>query len=55
MDGKTEINPQFTPDYIYAGRALPETKEKGIEYILDADVWQGEEGTYPAFNYEQLP
>jgi (E)-4-hydroxy-3-methylbut-2-enyl-diphosphate synthase len=55
MDGKTEINPQFTPDYIYAGRALPETKEKGVEYILDADVWQGEEGTYPAFNYEQLP
>lgn len=55
MDGNTETNPQFTPDYIYAGRSIPEIKEAGVEYILDADVWEGEEGTYPAFNYEQLP
>ncbi len=55
MDGKTEVYPQFTPDYIYAGRSLPEVKEAGVEYILDADVWKGKEGTYPAFNYEQLP
>ena len=40
MDGKTEVNPQFTPDYIYAGRALPEQREEGVEYILDADVWK---------------
>lgn len=46
---------QFTPDYIYAGRQLPEVREVGAEYILDADVWQGEEGTYPAFNHQQLP
>ena len=32
MDGKTEVNPQFTPDYIYAGRALPEQRETGVEY-----------------------
>ena len=55
MDGKTEVNPQFTPDYIYAGRALPEQREEGVEYILDADVWQGEAGTWPAFNHAQLP
>ena len=55
MDGKTEVNPQFTPDYIYAGRKLPAAREANVEYILDADVWAGEEGTWPAFNYSQLP
>ena len=55
MDGKTEVNPQFTPDYIYAGRELPAIREANVEYILDADVWTGEEGTWPAFNYSQLP
>lgn len=54
MDGKTEVNPQFTPDYIYAGRALPEQREAGVEYILDADVWTGETGTWPAYNHLQL-
>lgn len=55
MDGKTDINLQFTPDYIYAGRSLPKVREEGVAYILDADVWQGEADTYPAFNHEQLP
>ena len=55
MDGKTEVNPQFTPDYIYAGRALPEQREEGVDYILDADVWTGEAGTWPAYNHQQLP
>lgn len=54
MDGRTETNPQFTPDYIYAGRELPEQPEKGMQYILDADVWKGEPDTWPAFNYAQL-
>ena len=55
MDGKNEVNPQFTPDYIYAGRALPEQREEGVDYILDADVWTGEAGTWPAYNHQQLP
>ena len=55
MDGKTEVNLQFTPDYIYAGRALPEQREEGVDYILDADVWTGEAGTWPAYNHQQLP
>ena len=54
MDGRTETNPQFTPDYIYAGRELPEQPEKGMQYILDADVWKEEPDTWPAFNYAQL-
>lgn len=55
MDGRTEANPQFTPDYIYAGRAIPEKAEKEMQYILDADVWEGAINTWPAFNYAQLP
>ena len=55
LDGQTEINPQFTPDYIYAGRELPQGQKEEVDYILDADVWQGEKGTWPAFNYSQLP
>jgi (E)-4-hydroxy-3-methylbut-2-enyl-diphosphate synthase len=53
-DGCKKINPSFPPDYVYAGRALPETIESGMAYILDADVWKGEENTWPAFNDEQL-
>lgn len=55
MDGTTETNPQFTPDYIYAGRELPAVQEQGAAYILDADVWSDQENTWPAFNYAQLP
>ena len=54
MDGKAETHPQFTPDYIYVGKTLPALRE-GTEYILDADSWTGEPGTWPAFNYAQLP
>ena len=53
MDGNMVVNREFTPDYIYAGRTLPENKEE-TQYILDADVWSGETGTWPAFNFEQL-
>lgn len=55
MDGRTEVNPQFTPDYIYAAREIPAQPEPGMQYILDADVWKGEANTWPAFNYVQLP
>lgn len=55
MDERTEVNPQFTPDYIYAAREIPAQPEPGMQYILDADVWKGEANTWPAFNYVQLP
>ena len=55
MDGRTEVNPQFTPDYIYAAREIPAQPEPDMQYILDADVWNGEANTWPAFNYAQLP
>lgn len=55
MDGKTEEDSKLKPDYIYTGRELPKQKESGVEYILDADVWKGEAGTWPAYNHEQMP
>ena len=58
-DTRKEVNPQFRPDYIYAGRSLPEHREAGCAYIVDADCWTGEEGTWPAFmpprNEEEEP
>ena len=29
-------------------------RRTNIGYIVDANIWKGEEGTYPAFNYQQL-
>lgn len=39
------------PDYVYCGRRLPEAGKRidGAGYIVDADCWTGESGTYPAF------
>ena len=37
------------------GEHVPEQRETGVEYILDADVWVGESGTWPAYNHAQLP
>lgn len=55
MDGRSEVDPQFTPDYIYAGRELPiQTETPDMQYIVDADVWTSAANTWPAFNYQQL-
>lgn len=53
MDGKIDVDKDFTPDYIYVGQNLPIEKEKA-EYIVDASHWNGEDHTWPAFNFEQL-
>ena len=55
LDGNMDFNPQFTPDYVYAGRQLPEHPIKGMQYIIDADLWNGQPDTWPAFKSEQLP
>ncbi len=63
LDGNLETEPQFTPDYFYVGRKAPNTSEPNAkegtpahtpEYILDADAWQGDPGTWPAFHHGQL-
>ena len=54
LDGNMAVSEQFKPDYIYCGQHLPETRPSGVGYIVDANVWKGEEGVYPAFNYQQL-
>ena len=50
-------HPDFRPDYVYCGRELSSAadREEGVAYIVDADVWTGEEGTFPAFPYNMLP
>lgn len=54
LDNNLEVNEQFKPDYIYCGQQLPENRRSDIGYIVDANVWDGSEGSYPAFNYQQL-
>lgn len=55
LEGDANYDSQFLPDYVYVGRALPEHPDERLEYILDADCWQGETHTWPAFKADQLP
>lgn len=54
--GEKPANPQFTPDYFYVGRNLPAAAKRteGVGYIVDADAWNGEAGTYPVFTKPHL-
>jgi len=54
LNGNMDVNEQFKPDYVYCGQNLPENRRKDIRYIVDANVWNGEEDTYPAFNTQQI-
>lgn len=50
------LHPQLIPDYLYVGNQAPQpTVGKQLEYIVDADVWEGKPGTYPAFKPDGLP
>ena len=55
LDGSMEFDPQFMPDYVYVGHQLPEQPVKGMQYIVDANIWEGKANTWPAFSSEQLP
>ena len=55
LDGDLTTDPQFAPDYIYTGHQLPADVQEGVQYIVDADVWEGKPGTWPAFKGDQMP
>ena len=54
LDGCLDFDPQFTPDYVYVGRQLPANRPQGPQYIVDADLWQGQADSWPAFKADQL-
>ncbi len=54
LENNMEINEQFKPDYIYCGQNLPDNRRSDIGYIVDANVWNGETGVFPAFNSQQI-
>ena len=54
LEGALNFDPQFTPDYVYVGRHLPEDRPKGVQYIVDADTWTGQPDCWPAFKGDQL-
>lgn len=55
LDGDLTTDPQFAPDYIYTGHQLPADVQEGVQYIVDADVWEGKPNTWPAFKGDQMP
>lgn len=62
LDGNMKFHPQFMPDYVYAGRAVPKQLPEGMECIIDADVWMKkyharkvQSHVWPAFKSDQLP
>ena len=55
LDGQPALHPQFVPDYLYTGRQLPQSHDLRTQYIVDADVWDGTPGSWPAFKADQLP
>ena len=54
LDGQPDFDPQFTPDYVYVGRHLADNRPAGTQYIVDADIWQGQADCWPAFKGDQL-
>ncbi|WP_373759943.1 4-hydroxy-3-methylbut-2-en-1-yl diphosphate synthase [Bacteroides heparinolyticus] len=62
LDGNMDFNPQFIPDYVYTGRAIPVQCPAGMQCIIDADVWMEQHNNgieqsnaWPAFKGDQLP
>lgn len=62
LDGNMDFNPQFIPDYVYTGRAIPVQCPAGMQCIIDADVWMErhnngieQSNAWPAFKGDQLP
>ncbi len=62
LDGNMNFNPQFIPDYVYTGRAIPVQCPAGMQCIIDADVWMEQHNNgieqsnaWPAFKGDQLP
>ena len=49
------FNLDFKPDYVYVGRNLPAERLEDMQYIVDADAWEGLPNTYPAYKKEFLP
>lgn len=54
LDGSRDYGTPV-PDYVYCGRQLPPAGERPAGgYIVDADCWTGEPGTYPAYPADRL-
>ena len=54
LDGTPDFHPQFMPDYVYVGRRQPGHLPDGVQCIVDADLWDGQPGCWPAFKGDQL-
>ena len=48
-------NVDMLPDYLYVGASLPANRDMTQKYIVDFNVWKGEENVYPIFPYNATP
>ncbi len=55
LRGQQQFSLSSTPDYAYIGKGTPDGKHPDVQYIVDADVWTGQTGTWPAYSREHLP
>lgn len=62
LEGEPAFHPQFLPDYLYVGHQYEAIASKDsmsaypdMQYIVDADSWEGKANTWPAFKPDQLP
>lgn len=55
LRGEQQFSTSATPDYVYIGKAAPDGKHPGMQYIVDSDVWTGQPNTWPVFSREHLP
>lgn len=55
LEGSSDTNPQFKPDYIYCGGNMPDSRDENMTYLIDANEWNpNDKNVYPAFNYQQM-
>ena len=55
IDREMDFDPQFMPDYVYVGQQFPEHPVEGMQYIIDANKWDGQADAWPVFCAAQLP
>lgn len=56
INGQKGFKVDSVPDYIYIGKGEPFANvPKGMQFIVDADVWKGQKNAWPAYSHEQLP
>ncbi len=50
----TKIDPNFIPDFIYAGNKIPENLSEQVKIIVDSESWEERADIFPLFKAENI-